>query len=189
MKKKLFILATVLLPLLSGCAVPIIAAGVGGVALAADDRRSAGTQFDDKAIGIRATDLLNEKIGNQGHIVATSYNRQLLLTGQVPNEALREQAEQIARSIPNVKQVSNALTVGFSTSMATRTHDTYLTSAVKARMLGDRQYDAAHIKVITENGVVYLMGLVSRREAEAAATDAASTRGVEKVVKLFEYID
>lgn len=151
--------------------------------------RSLGSYIDDEIIetkvivNIRKTSPELE----QSHLSAVSHNGIVLLTGQTPNDALRQQAEQIAAAVKKVRKVHNEVTIGPNSSMGMRGNDTWITTKVKSKLSLDNQLDASRIKVVTESGVVYLMGLVSTAEAEAASLVASQTSGVQKVVRVFEY--
>ncbi len=173
---------------LSGC-FPIVAAGAGMGVLMAEDRRTAGTYLLDEEIELKAGNRIHDEDGKKAHVIVTSFNRRVLLTGQVPDDATRSKAAEIARGVPNVREVQNELTLGAATSFSDRASDSYLTAKVKARFLDDKRFNAHQVKVVTEAGTVFLMGLVKREEAEAAAEVAARTSGVSKVVKVFEYMD
>jgi osmotically-inducible protein OsmY len=191
MKRSLTIGAAVLAlaTQLSGC-FPLVAAGAAGVALVATDRRSAGVQLDDATIESRIAGEMGTRFGDKAHVSATSFNGIVLLTGEVPDAAAKEAASAYARGVERVRGVQNELVVAPPSGITDRTNDAYLTSAVKTRFLeASGKFSATHVKVVTERGVVYLMGLVRREEGDAAAAIAASTRGVTRVVKVFEYID
>ena len=175
-----------LLPILQGC-FPVVATGVGATAAMLDDRRTSGTYIEDEGIELKAFHRLDEKFGNTAHINTTSFNRQVLLTGEVANTAAKEEAEKVVRGIPNVKNVVNELAVSGLSSMAERSNDSYVTSKVKMRTIEAGKFSINHVKVVTEGGIVYLMGVVTEREAHDAAEIARSTSGVRKVVKVFEY--
>jgi osmotically-inducible protein OsmY len=174
---------------LSGC-LPLVAAGAAGVALVATDRRSAGAQLDDAAIEGRISGEAGSRFGDKAHVSVTSYNGIVLLTGEVPDEAARDAMATLARSTDRVRGVQNELQVAPPSGLTERTNDTYLTSVVKTRFLeANDKFSATHVKVVTDRKVVYLMGIVKRAEADAAAAIAASTKGVARVVKVFEYLD
>jgi osmotically-inducible protein OsmY len=174
---------------LAGC-FPLVAAGAAGVALVATDRRTAGAQLDDATTEARVAGEVGTRWGDRAHVSVTSFNGIVLLTGEVPDEAAREAVETFARNGERVRGVQNELQVGPPSGLSERANDTYLTSLVKTRFLeASSKFSATHVKVVTERGVVYLMGLVKRAEADAAAAIAASTRGVVRVVKVFEYLD
>lgn len=174
-------------PLLQGC-VPVIAAGVTTSALATFDRRSYGTQTDDEGIEWKASATVIEKISDKAHVNFTSYNRRVLLSGEVPSEEARLQAEQLTLATPNVKGVYNELTVGPATSFGDRSNDSFITSKVKSRFVDSGKFNAVHVKVVTEAGSVFLLGLVTQAEANSAIQVARTTAGVKKVVNLLEII-
>jgi len=171
---------------LQGC-VPVVAAGaVGAGALMADDRRSSGTYLDDQSIEVKVGSKVSSALPKDSHVNTTSYNRVVLLTGEVPDDKARTEAGRVAREIEGVRQVVNELVVADPTSLASRSVDTYITSAVKTRFIEARKFQANHVKVVTENRVVFLMGLVSSAEAADAAAIASRTSDVKKVVQVFE---
>ena len=174
---------------LSGCAA-VVATGVGVGIVAAEDRRTVGTQTEDQSIELKTGSRVSEKLPEQRvHLNVTSYNRIVLLTGEAPNENARGEIERIARSVENVRAVTNELTIGPPTSMSSRANDGYVTSKVKARFVDASKFNAIHVKVVTENQVAYLLGLVKRQEAKDAVDIARTTEGVKKVVTVFEYLD
>ncbi|MCL6554729.1 MAG: BON domain-containing protein [Burkholderiales bacterium] len=183
-----FALLVVLPFFLSGC-FPVVATGVGAGVLMADDRRTSGIYIEDQNIELKVANRIAERFGSNTHVNVTSFNLAVLLTGEVPDEATRAAVAEIAKGVPNVRQVFNETVIGQPSSFPERSHDTYLTTRVKARMVDARKFNANHVKVVTEAGVVYLMGLVKRAEAEAATDIAATTPGVKRVVRLFEYLD
>ena len=188
-KRKTISLATLLLalPLLTGC-FGVVAVGAGASALMLVDRRPAETQLTDESIELRTESRINEKFGFKIHINVTSYNRIVLLTGEMPTEAAKAEAEKIARDVPNVKSISNELAVAGSSSLGGRSNDSYITSKVKARFVDANKFVAAHVKVVTEAGVVFLLGIVNQAEADAAVEIARTTVGVQKVVRVFEVV-
>ena len=174
---------------LGGCAAAVVGGAAVGTSVALD-RRTAGVYVSDQEIELRALTRLRETFPQKtDNISATSYNRQVLLTGQVPDETTRSRATEVVKAIPDVRTVFNELTLSGITSLTSDANDIAITSQVKARMLRDENVPATKIKVVTEAGVVYLMGLVSQAEAEAATNIARTTSGVTKVVTLFEYIN
>ena len=175
------------LPLLQGC-FPLAVTGVAATALVAADRRSTGTYIDDEGIELKAIPPLREVNNRGGHVNATSYNRRVLLTGEAPTEELRKLAEDGVRRVEGVREVVNEIQVAGSSSYASRGNDAVITSNVKARTLNNGKFQANHVKVITEAGVVYLMGLVTPEEGDAAVEVARTTSGVSRVVKVFEYL-
>jgi osmotically-inducible protein OsmY len=172
--------------LLSACAAVLVGGAGAGVA-AAEDRRTLGTMTEDQGIELRTSNRVSEKHTDRVHLNVTSYNRMVLLTGEVPTEAVKRDIERIARSVENVRGVTNELTVGLPTTLTNRANDTYITSKVKARFVDAQRFNALHVKVVTENQVVYLLGLVSKQEAKDATDLARTTEGVKKVVTVFEY--
>ncbi len=188
MNKKTLILAAVLaLPALQGC-FPLLATGVVAGALAVTDRRTTGAQVDDQAIELRGSNRLREKFGDQNLASLVSYNRRVLIVGQAANEELKRQIEETVRGLPNVRDVVNELEVAGGASFGTHSNDTLITTKIKASLVNQTDVPANAVKVVTERGTVYLMGIVSEREGAAAATLAAGVDGVAKVVKVFEYI-
>lgn len=173
---------------LQGC-FPLVAAGIGTTALVADDRRTTGIMVEDENIENKILLRVEQKHGAKSHINATSYNRVVLLTGEATAPDVREDIERIARGIENVRNVHNEITVTQPTTLMLRSNDAVLTSKVKARFVEANKFRANHIKVVTENSVVYLMGLVKRQEAQDATEIARTSGGVHRVVRLFEYTD
>ena len=184
-----FALVTALATLLAGCAPILVAGAVGGAALVATDRRSTGAQVDDEAIELKISNNVGTGFGDRVHVNVTSFNGIVLLTGEVPTPDLVASIEQIARTTPKVRRIVDELAVIPVTDLNSRTNDTYITSKVKARFVEANKFAPNHVKVVTERQIVYLMGLVTHAEADTAAQLAATTSGVNRVVKLFEYID
>lgn len=174
---------------LSGC-FPIVAGGVGVGAMMADDRRTSGIYIEDERIEIRVQADVG-KLGDKVHVNATSFNRVVLLAGEVPDEATKAKVEKLAASVDNVKRVQNELAVAPPSTFGERSNDVYITTRIKSRFLSEskKRFSPNHVKVTTEMAVVYLMGLVSKDEAAAAAEIAAGTPGVKRVVKVFEYTE
>ena len=190
----LFIIFICLLPFLSGCAAVAFGGAVGGATVAASsaiDRRTTGTQIEDETIEVKAILAINKdaELKEQAHLNITSYNTVVLVTGEAPTEAMRQRAVDIVRSVNKVSHVYNEISIAAPSSMMARSSDSLTTSKVKARMIADRKLHSLYVKIVTEKGVVYLMGLVTRQESELAANIARQTGGVQKVVKLFQYID
>lgn len=174
---------------LHGCAAVVVGGAATGAA-AATDRRTTGVFVADQEIELRAMNRLREALPEKtGKISVTSYNRQVLLTGQVPDESIRARATDVVKDVPDVRTVFNELSVSGVTSLTSRANDTAVTGNVKARLLRDERVPGTKIKVVTESGVVYLMGLLTQTEAGIAAEIARTTSGVTKVVTLFEYIN
>ena len=174
--------------LLSAC-VPLLVGGaaVSG-ALVATDRRTSGTQLEDEGIELRSIGRINENLGSRVHVNVTSYNRQVLLTGEVPSAQDKQLVEQIVSRVENVRLVANELAVLGASSMTQRSSDALITGKVKAAMIDSQDLFTNAFKVVTERGTVYLMGRVSQREADRATDIARSTGGVLKVVRLLEII-
>jgi osmotically-inducible protein OsmY len=174
--------------LLSGCPA-VMVTGAGAGVMAAEDRRTLGTITEDQSIEFKTSNQVSEKHKDRVHLNVTSYNRMVLLTGEVPTEEVKRDIERIARSVDNVRSVTNELTIGIPTTLSNRANDTYVTSKVKARFVDAQRFNALHVKVVTENAVVYLLGLVRQQEAKDAAQLARTTEGVKKVVTVFEYLN
>lgn len=180
------VLAVALSAQLSAC-VPVIIGGVAAGGAMAADRRTSGIYVEDENIELKGSKMIADALGAEAHVNITSYNRIVLLTGEAPNDAAKTQAETLTKGITNVRSVTNEIAVMPKTSVGSRGNDTYLTSKVKAKFLADGRFPANVVKVVSENSVVYLMGLVSRAEAQFATEIASNTDGVSKVVKVFEY--
>lgn len=181
------IAAAMLAGSLAGC-VPVVAGGAAAGGLMAADRRTSGAYIDDQAIELKASKQLNDTLDTRVHADVTSYNRNVLLTGEAYDEPAKQKAESVVKGIENVRSVTNEMIIGPQSSMSSRSNDAYITSKVKARMVSENKFPANYVKVITENGVVYLMGMVTRQEADDAVEIARNTEGVDKVVKVFEYV-
>jgi osmotically-inducible protein OsmY len=178
-------------PLLQACA-PVVVGGAAATGTAvAIDRRTAGTMVDDQAVELKTLDaILSDKdLYEQTHISSTSFNGLVLLTGQAPRAELRERAERIVGAYPEVRRVVNEITLSAPNSVMTRTSDTWITTKVKTLMFAEKNFNANNVKVVTENGTVYLMGLVRRAESDKAVAIARQVKGVQRVVKVFEYLD
>jgi osmotically-inducible protein OsmY len=185
----LLVLAVATILPLSGC-FPLMAGGAAVTASVASDRRTTGAIVDDEGIEWKVSDKIARQLGDRVHISVTSYNRIVLLTGEAPREEDRALAERLARETENVRDVVNEIQIASPSSLGSRMNDANITAQVKARFVNQSQgaFAPNHVKVVTENGVVYLMGLVTRREADAATQIARTTSGVRKVVRVFEYI-
>jgi osmotically-inducible protein OsmY len=173
---------------LAGCAPLIIGGAAVGTALMATDRRTSGAQIDDEAIELRAAMRIREALGDQVHVNVTSYNRQVLLTGEVPSEAARQQAEQVTSRVDNVRSVVNELAAMAPTTVPQRSVDVFITGKVRASYVDAADLQANAFKVVTERGTVYLMGRVTQREAERGTLIARQIGGVNKVVRMFEIV-
>lgn len=181
------LLATVVCSTLSGC-FPVVVGGVAAGGIAAADRRTSGAYVEDESIEWKALTQIKKALGDNIHVNVTSYNRHVLLTGEAIDASSKSQAESIAKDIENVRTITNELQIAGASSLTSRSNDTLLTSKVKAQMIKQNQFPVNYVKVVTENSIVYLMGLVTRKEAEKAVEITRSTDGVQKVVKVFEYI-
>jgi osmotically-inducible protein OsmY len=182
------ILAAAFISQLTAC-FPLVAGGAAAGGAVAADRRTSGIYVEDENIELKAVKYMETNLGEFAHINVTSYNRNVLLTGEAPDEAAKAKAETYVKSIANVRNVTNEIVVGPKTSISSRSNDTYLTSKVKTKFVTENQFPANYVKIVTENSVVYLLGIVNKTEGDAAAAIASNTDGVEKVVKVFEYIN
>ncbi len=174
--------------ILQGCAGMIIAGGATAGAMA-NDRRTSGAYIDDETIEWKIIDVLyqDEQIDQQTHLNATSYNGIVLLTGEIPNQEMRVKIDEKIRSVRGVRQLHDETSIAAPSSMMSRSGDTWITSKVKTAMLTDDTDMGARTKVVTDKGVVYLMGIVSPQEADKLTEIARRVGGVQKVVKVFEY--
>ncbi len=174
---------------LQGCPVLVFGAAVGGTAFMTTERRTSDALLADERIEWTSVQRLRESgRWEQMNLNVTSYNKIALVTGQTANEEARQLAEKIVSEIPGVRGVSNELVVGTFSNFGARSGDGLVTTQVKARLVSGNGVNAAHVKVVTESGIVYLLGLVTQAESDAAAKTAAGTQGVNKVVKYFEHI-
>jgi len=176
-----------LVAFLPGCAAVVVGGAATGVAVA-EDRRTVGTVTEDQGIELKAGDRISGKFKDV-HINVTSYNRRVLLTGEAPDVAAKGEIEKIAGAVENVRGVINEIAIAGNSSLTARSNDAFLTSKVKTRFVDAQKFSPFHVKVVTEAGVVYLLGLVKHKEADDAASIASTTSGVQKVVKVFEYLD
>ena len=179
--------------MLTGCAAVIVGGAAVG-ASAVHERRSVGTMIDDEGVEWKVREAISEdkSLSTQSHISVISVNGVVLLVGQTPTEALRQQATSITQGIAKVRIVHNELSIAAPNSYVTRSSDSYITSKVKTSLFkvkGHDDFDPTRVKVVTENGTVYLMGILYHDEANDAAKQASQVGGVQKVVKLFEYLD
>ena len=176
-----------IVPALQGC-FPVVAAGAATGAMMAADRRSSGAYVEDEGLEWKVGNRIKERFGEAAHVNVTAFNRVVLLTGEISDEAGRSALDQIAAGVPNVRGVTNEVQVAGASSLTSRGNDAVVTSKVKARFVDDNGFSANHVKVVTEAGTVFLMGLVTREEADQATEIARTTSGVRKVVRVFEYI-
>ena len=182
-----FLLIPPLLALsLQGC-IEMAAVGVGAALLGIEDRRTTATLVEDEGIELRATNRVSERFGDRVHVNITSYNRSVLVTGEVPDDKARVEIEKIIQGVPSVRGVTNDLQVAGGTSLSSRATDATITGKVKARLFDSGKLNPIHVKVITEASIVYLLGIVTEGEAREAVEVARTTGGVRKVVKVFEY--
>jgi osmotically-inducible protein OsmY len=166
----------------------LIGAAAGSAVTAFEDRRTAGTQLDDEGIERSVVNRVNDRFGDKlVHLNVNAYNRFALLTGEAPDEATRAEIEKIALAVKGVRGISNELQVSAPTPLGSRANDSFITSKVKARLLDARGVSPVHVKVATEAGVVYLMGVVTEQEGEQAVEVARTTGGVRRVVKILEF--
>jgi|APFre7841882724_1041349.scaffolds.fasta_scaffold08800_4 osmotically-inducible protein OsmY len=172
---------------LSGCAAMVVGGAAAGVAVASD-RRLTDVIGTDERIEIQSGEALTKRFGETVHINVTSFNRQVLLSGEVPNAGAKAEAEAIVAKQPDVRTVFNELVVGPNSTLPNRSNDAYITSEVKARMTAAGKFNPLHVKVVTEANTVFLMGLVTRQEGQDAAEIARTGSGVRRVVRIFEYI-
>lgn len=172
---------------LQGCVEMAVGSAIVGT-LAATDRRTFGAQTEDKAIVLKGEQRVGRLVGDAGHVNVTSFNRKVLLTGEVRDDAMKAAVEREIGDIEGVQSVVNDLVVAGVSSFTSRSNDTIITGKVKASFVDAKDLYANSIKVVTERGVVYLMGRVTQREGQRAASVASSVSGVQKVVKVFEYI-
>ena len=174
--------------LLGACAPLLLGGAIVGTALSVSDRRTSGAQLEDEAIELKSIGRLRDALGGRGHINVTSFNRTVLITGEVPAQADRDAAEQTIARIENVRATVNELAVMGTSSLTARSSDTIITSKVKASYIDAKDLQANAVKVVAERGTVYLMGRVSEREANRATEIARGVGGVGKVVKVFEIL-
>lgn len=182
-----FILAIGFTAQLSAC-LPLIAGGVAAGGAVAADRRTSGYYVEDENIELKAVKKMETNLGEYAHVNVTSYNRNILLTGEVPDAAAKTKAMLLIKEVENVRTITNEITVGPKSSLSSRSKDTFLTSKVKTKFLTENKFPANYVKIVTENSVVYLLGIVTKDEADDATAIASNTDGVDKVVKVFEYM-
>jgi osmotically-inducible protein OsmY len=189
---KLKFIFVLLIPLvfLQGCATAFVTGAATGASIV-HDRRTAGSVIDDQGIEFKAATALyrNKAIYNQSHLNVTSYNGTVLLTGEALTEQLKQQIYDLVRIIPKVRSIHNELIIAAPSALPSRVSDTWITSKVKAKITAEKNLDPFFIKVVTEHGIVYLMGVVTREEAQKAVQVVSSSAGVQRVVKIFEYSD
>lgn len=184
------LVGAVLAAALSGCVPLVVGGGMAATALSASDRRTTGIQVEDEGIELRVQDrLMQSGLGEQARVNVTSFNRRVLITGEVRSAQVRQTVETLVRQTTNVQNVFDEMTVApFFASIGQRSKDTMITGQVKASLLNAQDLQGSAIKVVTENNVVYLMGIVSEREAKRAAEIARGINDVRKVVRVFEVV-
>ncbi|PJG59836.1 division/outer membrane stress-associated lipid-binding lipoprotein [Aeromonas cavernicola] len=189
MKNKIFLLSLLsCILLLQGCAA-VVVGGAASTAKVSGDRRTLGTQWDDQAIELKAANLLadNKPLSTASKISVYSNNGRVLLVGQTPSDAYKAEAGKIVARVEGVRHVYNELRFGRPVSLGVRSNDSWITSKVKADMLGAKNFDSGKVKVVTENGEVFLIGLVTRPEGDRAVEIARHVSGVKRVIKAFEF--
>jgi osmotically-inducible protein OsmY len=188
-RRALLLLSLSVAALSSGCVAPLLVGGaMVGTALVATDRRTSGTQLEDQGIELKAASRLREHLGERAHISVNSYNRVVLLTGEVRNEADHAAAERIVAQVENVNRVLNEVAIAGSSSLTSRSNDVLIASKVKASLVDARDLISNAFYVVVERGTVYIMGRVTEREAARAADIARGVSGVQKVVRAVEVI-
>ncbi|MFC4158311.1 BON domain-containing protein [Chitinimonas lacunae] len=180
--------ATLLSVGLSGCAGLVVAGVAGGVAVA-QDRRATSVVWNDQEIERRVAERIRARYGTDTHVNITSFNRAVLLSGEVPDDATRAEVERMARETQDVRKVHNETKVALPSTLSARASDTALTARIKARMVEANKFSPLHVKVVSERGSVFLLGLVKVQEGRDAAEVVSRTQGVDNVVTLFEYIE
>lgn len=189
-KLRLFALLVVIpmaVCLLAGCIAAVVG-GAGTAVLIGEDRRTVGTVTEDGGIELKTSNRIGDRFKGF-HVNVTSYNRMVLLTGEVPDASTKTEIAKIARAVENVRSVYDEIAIAGNSALSARGNDSFVTGKVKGRFLDQQKFNPVHVKVVTESGVVYLLGMVKRKEADDATEIARTTAGVRKVVKLFEYLD
>ena len=174
--------------LLQGCATAIVTGAATGASIV-HDRRTTGAVIDDQGIEFKSSLAIfnNKEIYDQSHINITSYNGTVLITGETLSEQLKQKISDMVRALPKVRTIHNELIIAAPSALTSRSSDAWITSKVKAKITTDEQLDPFFIKVVTEHGIVYLMGVVNRAEADRAVNIVSNSAGVQRVVKIFEY--
>lgn len=180
--------ATLLIGLSLNACAPLMVAGFAGTAMVASDRRTSGTQLEDETIELRGGARVRDALGDKAHVSITSFNRQVLLTGEVASERDRQTVYQLVEKLENVRSVVNELSVTQISTLSERSNDLLITAKVKGSLVDSRDLFANAFKVVTERGTVYLMGRVTQREATSATNVIRNVNGVNKVVRLFDII-
>ncbi len=182
------VLGSAVLCSLSACVPVMMASGAVSGSLAATDRRTLGAQTEDRIIVLKGESRVSNLVGDKGHVNVTSFNRKTLLTGEVPNEAMKQAAGNAIAQIENVESVVNELAIASPSSFTSRSNDSLITGKVTASFIDAKDLFSNSLKTVTERGIVYLMGRVTEQEGNRAAQVASGVSGVQKVVKVFEYI-
>jgi len=189
MYKRLVLLMIIALPVLTGCVAAVATTAIVGTDMATD-RRTSGIYIEDQSIELKVSNALADdaSLKDSSSISVTSFNRIVLIVGQAPSQDLRDRASEIARKTANIRKVHNEIRISAPGSLLSGTSDSWLTTKAKSLMLAEKNFPSSHIKVITENGELFLMGMVTRAEAEKAIAIVRNIDGVERVVQVFEYI-
>lgn len=186
---KVALIIPVTIGVLQGCAAVVASSAATGVAVA-NDRRTTGTIVDDKGLELKSVQSIHNALSQDEqntNVSVISYNNRVLLIGQAPNNEVRSRVEAAVKDVTKFKQLHNEIVIAPPTSLMTRSADSVITTKIKSTMLLNRDLNPARVKVITEDGVVYLLGIVTPEEEEIAVDIARNTKGVAKVVKIFEY--
>ncbi|MGB7541787.1 MAG: BON domain-containing protein [Burkholderiales bacterium] len=173
---------------LQGCIEAAVIGGAATTAYVMVDRRQPDVMLGDERVEIIASSRVGDMLKDQGHVNVTCYNYTALITGEVPTAQMKTEVEKIVSQVPQVKSVVNEIQVAGTSSLASRANDSYITSKVKGNFLSANKFSINRVKVVTEAGAVYLLGLVTREEADAATDIARGTGGAQKVVRVFEYV-
>jgi osmotically-inducible protein OsmY len=189
MKHTHILVIAALLSSLYGCAAPVLVAGGAAAGATAADRRTTGTVVEDNAIELKAQEAIytDDRLKKQVHVNVTSYNGIVLLTGEAPTTEMSDAVVSHVQQIPKVRQIHNEITIAPPSNLSDRSQDSWITTKVKAIHFGNKEVNGLNIKVVTEHRVVYLMGMVSQPEGDAATHLAREIEGVSQIVKMFEY--
>jgi len=189
MLKRLILISIVSIPLLTGCVAAVATTAIVGTDMAAN-RRTSGAYIDDESIELKAFKFLGRstELKESSSIQVVSYNRIVLLVGQTPTNALKNEAAEIVRKLDNVREVHNELRISAPDSFLSGTSDTWITTKAKTLLLAEKDFPSSHIKVISENGELFLMGIVSQSEADKAIAVVRKIDGVKRVINVFEII-
>jgi osmotically-inducible protein OsmY len=182
------VLTSVLATQLMACVPAVIGGAAVGGSMAAD-RRTSGIYVEDQNIELKGAKKMETNLGEYSHVSVTSFNQNVLLTGQVPDADKKVLALSLMKEVEHVRNITDEITVGPKTDLSTRTNDTYITSKLKTKFVTENRFSANNVKVVTEDSSVFLMGLVTKQEAADAVDIARNSDGVSRVVKVFEYID